>query len=218
MSDVADRAGFLALSPEQIEARSFEIVSRLLPGTDQTRPEWPVLRRIVHAMGDPDIASALRFHPMAIDAGVQALRSGCSIITDVAMVATGISRSLARRLGCEVLCAIADPMVAAMAREQGLTRSAAAIRFLSPRLPGAVVAIGNAPTALFSLLEVVEGGIEPPALVVGTPVGFVGAAESKLKLVKSRGSDLPFITVEGTRGGSAAAAAAVNALLRMAVE
>lgn len=218
MLDSTGKLDPLLLAPEQIEARSFEIISGLLPGIDQTRPEWHVLRRIVHATGDPDIAPAVKFHPTAIEAGVRALCSGCPIIVDVAMVAAGINRRLAGQLGCEVLCAIADPAVVAMARDQGLTRGAAAMRFLSPRIQGAVVAIGNAPTALFSLLETMEGGLEPPALVVGTPVGFVGATESKLELVKRGETGLSYLTIEGTRGGSAAAVAAVNALLRLAVE
>lgn len=146
------------------------------------------------------------------------MRSGCPIVADVVMVAAGINRRLAAALGCEVLCAISEPGVAESAQRDGIPRSAAAMRSLSSKLPGAVVAIGNAPTALFALLEAVDAGLPAPALVVGTPVGFVGAAESKLELVRRGEAGLPYVTVEGTRGGSALAAAAVNALLRLATD
>lgn len=205
------------LGPEQIEARSFEIISELLPDLDRSRPEWPVIRRIVHATGDPSIAPLVRVHPLAIEAGRRALRSGCPIITDVTMVVAGIDRRAAAAFGCEVICAVAEPAVAEVAREQRTTRGAAAIRHLSSRLPGSVVAIGNAPTALFELLDALNAGLPAPALIVGTPVGFVGAAEAKAELTKRGDLDVPYITVEGTRGGSAIAVASVNALLRLAV-
>ncbi len=207
------------LRPDQIEARSFEIISGLLPHVDQSLPQWPILRRVVHATGDPGIVPLMRFHPYAIEAGVRALRSGCPILVDVGMVASGINRPLASALGCEVLCALADPVVAALASERGITRSAAAMHHLSSRLEGAVVAIGNAPTALFALLKAVEEGVGVPVLVAGMPVGFVGAAESKAALVEMGDAmGLPYVTIQGTRGGSPAAVATVNALLRLAVE
>ncbi|MHB1131086.1 MAG: precorrin-8X methylmutase [Chloroflexota bacterium] len=203
---------------EQIETRSFQIIDELLAGADQTRPEWPVIRRIVHATGDPTIAEDVRVHPQAVAAGIESLRAGRPIIADVRMVAGGISRRLATRFGCTVVCAIGDPVVAELARADGVTRSVAAMRHLSATLPGAVVAIGNAPTALFALLDYLAAGNPPPALIVGTPVGFVGAAESKAALVQSSGSLVPYITVVGPRGGSALAVAAVNALLHLAAQ
>jgi len=205
-----------SLPPEQIEARSFEIIAKLLPEVSHTDHSWPVISRIVHATGDPSIASLVRIHPEAIEAGVNALRAGCPIVADVGMVAAGISRRLADNLGCRLICAIDSPGVAEMARKEGITRSAAAVRALSSILQGAVVAIGNAPTALFALLDAIDGRQPVPALIVGTPVGFVGAAESKGELVRRCESGPPYITVAGTRGGSAVAAAAVNALLRLA--
>ena len=207
-----------ALGPDDIQARSFEIIAELLPDYDQAAPEWPIVRRIVHATGDPSIARLLRIHSRAVESGLTALTAGCPIITDVRMVSSGINRSLAGRLGCEVLCAVDDPTVAEIATKQKITRSAAAIINLSSRIPGAIVAIGNAPTALFALLRLLEGGSGAPALVVGTPVGFVGAAESKADLVRAASPTLPFITVEGTRGGSSIADAAVNALLQLAAQ
>lgn len=204
------------LQPDQIEARSFEIIAGLLPNSDQSAPEWPIVQRIVHTTGDPQIAQLLRFHPRAVDSGVRALREGRPIVTDVKMLAAGINRKLADRFGCEIVCAIDSPDTVALARERGITRSAAAMIHLRPRIPGAVLAIGNAPTALFALLDSLEDGLAPPAVIVGTPVGFVGAAESKAKLVQVT-PPVPYVTVEGTRGGSTIAVAAINALLRLAV-
>ncbi|MBI2908463.1 MAG: precorrin-8X methylmutase [Chloroflexi bacterium] len=201
---------------EHIQTRSFEIVAGLLPGLDQAAPEWPIIRRIVHSTGDPAIAGSIRFHREAVHKGLEALWRGQPIVTDVKMVSVGISSSLTARLGCQVLCAIDDLAVQELARERNITRSAAAMVHLSSMTPGAVVAIGNAPTALFALLEGIENGRGAPALVVGTPVGFVGAAEAKARLIERR--SIPYITIEGTRGGSAMAVAAVNALLRMAVD
>jgi len=206
------------LEPDQIQARSFEIIATLLPDFDQSAPEWPIVRRVVHTTGDPTIARLLRIHPLAVQAGLAALKDGRAILTDVKMVAAGIDRGLAGRLGCELLCAIDDPAALETARKQGITRGAAALLHLASRIPGAIVAIGNAPTALFTLLEMLEDGSGAPALVVGTPVGFVGAAEAKASLMGTTIPPLPYVTVEGTRGGSAIAAAVVNALLRMAVE
>ncbi len=205
-----------SLRPDQIEPRSFEIIAALLPDLDQAAPEWPVVRRIVHTTGDPSIAGLLRIHPKAVESGVRALRAGHTIITDVKMLAAGINRKLTERLGCEVVCAIDEPAALEIAQERGITRGAAAMIHLRSTVPGAVVAIGNAPTALFALLDSLDEGLAAPALIVGTPVGFVGAAESKAELVQMT-PPVPYITVEGTRGGSTIAVATVNALLKMAV-
>ncbi len=203
-------------SPEQIQARSFEIISELLPDFDQSSPAWPIVRRIVHTTGDPAVASLLRIHSDAVSAGIDALLAGRPVLTDVKMLAAGINRKLAGRLGCDVICAIEEPTTLALASDRGLTRSAAAIVALKDTIPGSVVAIGNAPTALFALMDLMDEGLEPPALIIGTPVGFVGAAESKKELVERTGRAVPFITLEGNRGGSAIAVAAVNALLVLA--
>ncbi len=204
-----------ALPPDEIGARSFEIISELLADRDQKCPEWPVIRRIVHTVGDPDIAPLVRAHPKAVAAAVDALRKGAPIVVDVKMVSAGITRSFTDRLRSDVLCAIDDPSVAESASARGVTRSIVAIERLAPRIPGAIVAIGNAPTALFALLDLLDAGLTPPAAIIGVPVGFVGAAESKDELVKR---PYPYITIEGNRGGSSIAAAAVNALARLALE
>lgn len=166
--------------------------------------------RVIHACGMVDIVDALQFSANAGTAGRAALASGAPILCDARMVADGITRA---RLPAsnEVVCTLSEPAVPTLARELGNTRSAAALELWRPLLAGSVVAIGNAPTALFHLLEMLDAGAPRPALILGFPVGFVGAAESKAMLAAdSRG--VPFVVVTGRRGGSAMAAAAVNAL------
>ena len=166
--------------------------------------------RVIHACGMVDVARALRFSAGAGAAGRRALAAGAPILCDARMVAEGITRA---RLPADnpVICTLGDACVPALARELGNTRSAAALELWRPHLAGSVVVIGNAPTALFYLLEMLDAGAPRPALILGFPVGFVGAAESKAMLpADSRGA--PYVIVEGRRGGSAMAAAAVNAL------
>ena len=166
--------------------------------------------RMVHACGMPDLVDDLAWSADFAAAAEAALAAGAPVLCDAAMVAAGITRS---RLpaGNEVVCTLGDPRVPALAARLGTTRSAAAVELWHDRLDGALVAVGNAPTALFHLLELVAGGAPRPAAVVGVPVGFVGAAESKAALASSP-LRLPFLVVNGRRGGSALAAAAVNAL------
>jgi precorrin-8X/cobalt-precorrin-8 methylmutase len=168
--------------------------------------------RMIHACGMVDLVADLDASPGAGTAGRAALREGAPILADARMVADGVTR---RRLTAdnEVVCTLTDPNVPALAAELGTTRSAAAVDLWLPRLEGAVVAIGNAPTALFRLLELLAEGAPRPAVILGLPVGFVGAAESKVALAESP-PGVPFVTVHGRRGGSAMAAAAVNALAR----
>jgi precorrin isomerase len=166
--------------------------------------------RVIHACGMVDIAQSIRFSQGAGAAGRQALANGAPILCDARMVADGVTRA---RLPASnpVLCMLGEPAVPDLARTIGNTRSAAALELWRPWLEGSVVAIGNAPTALFYLLEMLDAGAPRPALILGFPVGFVGAAESKAMLAAdSRG--VPYVIVEGRRGGSAMAAAAVNAL------
>lgn len=165
--------------------------------------------RIIHACGMVDAVDSLDFSPGAGDRARTALRAGCPILCDSEMVAHGITRA---RLPAEneVICTLRDPRVPDHARAIGNTRSAAAVDFWDAHLEGSVVAIGNAPTALFHLLNRMARGGPKPAVVLGFPVGFIGAAESKEAL--SRTPNLPFVTLHGRRGGSAMAAAAVNAL------
>ena len=166
--------------------------------------------RVIHACGMVDVVQDLRFSPGAGSAGRAALARGAAILCDARMVAEGVTRA---RLPASnpVLCTLHEPEVPAMARAAGTTRSAVALELWRPHLAGSVVVIGNAPTALFQLLEMLDAGAPKPALIIGMPVGFIGAAESKeLLAADSRG--VPYVIVRGRRGGSAMAAAAVNAL------
>jgi precorrin-8X/cobalt-precorrin-8 methylmutase len=166
--------------------------------------------RLIHACGMTDIATTLRFSHGAGDAGRRALADGAPILCDARMVAEGVTRA---RLPADnrVICTLSDASVPERARAMNNTRSAAALELWRPYLAGAIVAIGNAPTALFHLLDMLDAGVPKPALILGFPVGFIGAAESKALLAAdSRG--VPFVTLPGRRGGSAMASAAVNAL------
>ncbi|GAA14312.1 precorrin-8X methylmutase [Gordonia alkanivorans NBRC 16433] len=168
-----------------------------------------VVVRMIHACGQTDLTRDVIATPGVVRAARGALEAGAPILCDASMVASGITR---KRLPAdnEVLCHLSEPGLPALAEEMGTTRTAAALQFWLPRLEGAVVAIGNAPTALFALLDMIDEGAPRPAAIVGAPVGFVGAAESCEALAAR--TDLEFITVTGRRGGSAITAAAVNAL------
>jgi precorrin-8X/cobalt-precorrin-8 methylmutase len=170
--------------------------------------------RMVHGTGQPDVVSDLVIHPELVSAARSALQAGAPILCDAYMVATGIT---AGRLPAanDVHCFLRDPSVPTLARQWNTTRTAAAVSLWEPHIDGAVVAIGNAPTALFHLLEMLLDGASQPAAIVGCPVGFIGAAESKDALVsfsRDHGIDIPFVTVRGRRGGSAMTSSAINAL------
>jgi precorrin-8X/cobalt-precorrin-8 methylmutase len=169
-----------------------------------------VVVRMIHACGMVDLAGDVAASPRFGAAGGGALRAGAPLLCDTAMVASGVTRS---RLpaGNDVVCTLSDPSVAELAARLDTTRTAAAMELWRPRLEGAVVVVGNAPTALFRLLELVEQGVAPPAAVIGVPVGFIGAGESKAALAEHP-AGLEHLVVHGRRGGSAIAAAAVNAL------
>lgn len=196
--------------PQEIYRRSFAIVEQeaaldKLPGDMHS-----LATRIIHACGMVDVVEDLLWSKGAMVAGAKALENGCTILTDVEMVRAGIiSRYLPEQV--EVVCTLNDPETSALAKEIGNTRSAAGVDLWGDRLAGAIVVIGNAPTALFRLLENLDKGAAKPALILGFPVGFVGAKESKDELA-ARARDCEFITLRGRRGGSAIASAAVNGL------
>jgi len=192
----------------EIYRNSFAIIRREADLARFLGPEERVAVRIIHACGMVEAAADIHFSEGAALAAIAALSRGAPILCDARMVAEGVTRS---RLpaGNEVICTLGDPAVPDLAARFGTTRSAAALDLWLPRLEGAIVAIGNAPTALFRLLELLESGAPKPAAIIGMPVGFVGAAESKEALIAS-GVDA--IVVRGRKGGSAMAAAAVNAL------
>ncbi|HEY7063914.1 MAG TPA: precorrin-8X methylmutase [Chloroflexota bacterium] len=203
------------LPPAEIEARSLAHVEATLGARLPADPaERAVAVRMVYAAGDLTLADAIRISPGAVSAAVNALCGAMPIIVDVRMLAAAVVGGPLRELGSEVLVALDVRGVAERARAEAITRAAAGMALLAPRWKGAVVAIGTAPTALLALLDLVDAGHAPPAIVVGTPVGFVAAAESKAELMRRA---IPYVTVEGTRGGAALAAAAVNALGRLAL-
>lgn len=197
--------------PSLIEERSMAIIAPYIAGLGLTPAAAKIYSRIIHAAGDVDYANHIRIHPLAAEAAGRAIKAGCDIFCDVEMVRTGINRRRLGEFGGSAHCLIADPAVAAAAKSAGTTRAMAAMRAFGPRLHGAVVAIGNAPTALFELLKIIAETDIRPAAIIGVPVGFVGAAESKDLLAAT--APVPYITVAGTKGGSPIAAAAVNAIL-----
>lgn len=170
--------------------------------------------RMVHASGQTDLTRDLTIHPDLVRAARTALTGGAPILCDAHMVASGVTRARLPRDN-EVVCTLRDPRVPDLASAWATTRSAAAVSLWADRLEGALVAIGNAPTALFHLLEMLDAGAPRPAAIVGVPVGFIGAAESKEALVSHR-SGVPYLVVGGRRGGSAMAASALNALAQEA--
>ena len=174
--------------------------------------------RMIHGTGQTDLVDDLQIHPQLVSAARSALEAGAPILCDAHMVASGVTRARLPREN-DVVCTLSDPSVRELAAQMGTTRSAAALSLWGDRLDGAVVAIGNAPTALFHLLEMLLDGAPLPAAIVGCPVGFIGAAESKAALASfagDHGIDIPFVTVHGRRGGSAMTASALNALAQEA--
>jgi precorrin-8X/cobalt-precorrin-8 methylmutase len=196
--------------PAEITRRSFEIIAAEADLASLPPDIAPVAARLVHASGMTDIVADLAYSGGAGTLGRAALQRGAPILCDVRMVSSGLTTMLAGRNNVHV--ALDSPGAPALAQRSGQTRTAAGLELLAERLEAAVVVIGNAPTALFRLLEMVAGGAGKPALVLGFPVGFVGAAESKSALA-ANSLGLPFIALLGRRGGSAMAAAALNALV-----
>jgi precorrin-8X/cobalt-precorrin-8 methylmutase len=194
---------------DEIYRRSFSIIRAEADLARFSEAEERVAVRIIHACGMVEVAEDIVFHPSFAVAAADALRSGAPVLCDARMVANGITRA---RLPAnnEIICTLDHPNVAEMAKALGNTRTAAAMELWRPHLAGSVVVIGNAPTALFRLLDMLDAGAEMPAAVIGMPVGFVGAAESKDALAAD--GRVPFAIVRGRKGGSAMAAAALNAV------
>ncbi|GFH63483.1 MAG: cobalt-precorrin-8X methylmutase [Candidatus Desulfovibrio kirbyi] len=203
-------------TPEAIEARSFAIIDAEI---SEPRPFdgalWMVARRCIHTLGDTSIVTGLRLSGHALQAGVAALRQGCIVYTDTRMAAAGIPKRRLKPLGVRVIPLLALPGLSIAARGCNSTRACVAVEMVAARLAGTLVVIGNAPTALLALLAALERGAQPPALIVGMPVGFVNAAQSKLLLSQS---NWPHFTLLGRKGGSAVAAACVNAMAELALK
>jgi precorrin-8X/cobalt-precorrin-8 methylmutase len=200
-----------------IEDKSFAIIDDEAGAHGYTPPEWQVVRRIIHATADFDFKSLARFHPRAIDAGIQALRSGATVLVDVRMIEAGLNTDRLRAYGCNVVNYISDEDVIASAKANDSTRAIESMRKAHRlgKLDGSIVAIGNAPTALLEVVRLVREDGARPALVIGVPVGFVSAAESKAAAL---GLSVPFIVTEGRKGGSPIAVAILHALLLLSAE
>jgi precorrin-8X/cobalt-precorrin-8 methylmutase len=203
------------MKPHDIEQLSFQIIDREAGDHGFSADQWPVVRRVIHTSADFEWQRMIRFHPQAILSGVSAIRNGCPIITDTNMARAGIRQRDLVRFGGTVKCYMTDERVAETAASQGSTRAKAAVDVAVPELAGSIYVVGNAPTALLRLIELIDRGTVRPALVVGLPVGFVNAAESKALLLDS---DVPHVTNLGRKGGSNVAAAVVNALIIKAGE
>lgn len=204
------RAPMPAFSQHPIEKESFRVISEELGASGFDEAELPVVKRVIHSTADFEYKDIIRFSPLALTSGMAALRAGRPVITDVRMVEAGISKDRLGPLGGSVYCFSSDADVIERAMSAGATRAAISMEKAGPHIQGAVVAIGNAPTALSALLKLYREKNIRPALVVGVPVGFVGAKESKEELMRS---GLEYIATAGRKGGSTVAVAIVNALL-----
>ena len=201
------------VKPMDIEKRSFEIITELL-GDRRLDPETePVVKRVIHTTADFDYADSLHFSEHAVRRGVEALRAGCDIVTDTQMARSGINKTILSRLGGQAHCFMSDADVAEEARERGVTRAIVSMERAANLKKPCIFAIGNAPTALLALRELMDAGRVSPALIVGVPVGFVNVVESKELLATC---DVPQILLEGRRGGSALAVTTLHAVMESA--
>ena len=206
--------------PADIERTSISIITRELDELGLTPPPETaaVVKRVIHTTADFDYAKNLRFTPSAVQAAVRALQRGAVIVTDTNMALAGITKPGLAKLGCEAVCYMADPAVAEAAKQAGTTRAVAAMHRAAREHPGAILAVGNAPTALLTIAEEIEAGLRP-ALVIGVPVGFVNVVESKETLFAvCEQHGVPAIAAMGRKGGSNVAAAICNALVYSAAE
>ena len=199
---------------QSIEDESMEIIEREIGSHPYTDMEWPIVRRIIHATADFDFAgkNKIIFHDDAITSGINALKNGCSIITDVNGVIGGLNKQNPKDFGNDIICNISDPSLAERAKQENKTRAQMSMRVAASEMNGGIVVIGNAPTALLEVIKMIRVWALKPALVIGIPVGFVSAAESKEEL---QTIDVPFITNVGRKGGSSCAASIVNALFKL---
>ncbi|AJY76929.1 precorrin-8X methylmutase [Paenibacillus beijingensis] len=203
----------LTIQPQEIEDKSFAMITEELGEHPFTELQYPVVQRVIHASADFELGRSLVFHPDAIEAGIAAIRRGETVVADVQMVQVGTSKERIRKYGGDVAVYISDPDVMEEAKRLNTTRAIISMRKAVRSAEGGIYAIGNAPTALLELIRLVKEGIAKPSLVIGMPVGFVSAAESKDELRKL---DIPFITNIGRKGGSTIVVAALNALSIMA--
>lgn len=198
------------VKPMDIEKRSFEIITQLLGDTPMEPENAPVIKRVIHTSADFDYAQNLVFSPGAVQIGLEALKSGCDIVTDTQMAKAGINKTALGKLGGTVHCFMSDADVAREAKQRGVTRATVSMERAAALDKSCIFAIGNAPTALIAIKELMDIGKLRPALIIGVPVGFVNVVESKELIIAS---EVPHIVARGRKGGSNVAAAICNALL-----
>lgn len=201
------------MKPHEIEEQSFDIIDSEAGEHGFTDEAWSVVRRMIHTSADFEYISSVRISPLALEAGVRAIRDGKSVITDTNMVKSGIRRKEIEKFGGSVQCLITEPSLVTLAKTKGITRAKAAVDAAAEAMEGGIYVIGNAPTALLRLLELMKAGQANPALIIGLPVGFVNAAESKEQLCNSAFNHISNV---GRKGGSNLAASVVNALIVLA--
>ena len=200
---------------QSIEDASMQMIEKEIGNHQYNEKEWPIVRRIIHSTADFDFAdkNKIVFHKDAIDSGMHALKNGRSIVVDVNGVIGGLNKQNPKDFGNNIVCNISNPQVMEIAKKEGKTRSQISMRIAQSEINGGIVVIGNAPTALQEVIKMVKEGIVKPALIVGIPVGFICAAESKEEL--SNLNEVPFITNIGRKGGSSSASAIVNAIFKL---
>ena len=217
--NIENQAKDYSENPQEIINESFDIIDNLVDFGNIPEAFRPIVRRVIHATGDTDYAHNLIISPTAVDAAAEAIALGKSIVTDVNMVKAGISAKAINRFGGEIICRIADDDVAEKAKESGKTRAITAMQESLTDIAGGIVVIGNAPTAVFSIIDLIRREEVVPALVVAVPVGFVKSSESKeaLKtfLDNKKDTQIPYIVNSGRKGGSAVAVSIVNALINI---
>ena len=199
---------------QSIEDESMQIIENEIGNHSYNEQEWPIVRRVIHSTADFDFArnNKIIFHKDAIKSGLDALKDGCSIVVDVNGIIGLMNKQNPKDFGNDVICNISEPSLMEAAKKEGKTRAQMSMRVAKEEISGGIVVIGNAPTALLEVMEMIREGITKPALVIGIPVGFVSAVESKDKLSKV---SFPFITNQGRKGGSPCASAIVNALYKL---
>ena len=199
---------------QSIEDESMQIIENEIGSHSYNEQEWPIVRRIIHSTADFDFArdNKIIFQKNAVQSGLDALKNGCSIIVDVNGIVGLMNKQNPKDFGNNVICNISEPSIIEEAKKENKTRAQMSMRIAKEDMNGGIVVIGNAPTALLEVMEMVKEGITKPALVIGIPVGFVSAVESKEELAKM---DIPFITNQGRKGGSPCASAIVNALYKL---
>jgi len=200
---------------QSIEDASMQMIENEIGTHQYNEKEWPIVKRIIHSTADFDFANKnnLIFQKDAISSGMNALKNGCSIVVDVNGVIGGFNKQNPKDFGNDIICNISKPEIMDLAKKEGKTRSQVSMRAAISDIDGGVVVIGNAPTALIEVIKMVKEGIVKPALIVGIPVGFICAAESKEELAKLE--ETPFITNLGRKGGSSSASAIINAIFKL---